>query len=326
MKLLLSLLFMVGVCVSGFLSCTEVSVNAIPPVGASGLIPVKKTLRSFSSEQELSRFLLSVLEKSRRTRRALSKLEANATAPAAPPAEADAKSKDDESITNVQHAGVDEGGIVKRHGKHLIVLRRGRLFSVAVGDGDLKPISAVDAFGQDIDPGGTWYDEMLVSGDTIVVIGYSYQRGGTEVGLFNIDPEGLISYRSTYHLRSNDYYSSRNYASRLIGSKLIFYTPLYLAPEAQDPFLTFPAVRKWHKGATQDEFRRIVSATQVYRSEAQLNSDNGLALHTVTVCDLANGGFDCKATAVIGPPGRVFYVSPDAVYIWATNWVYDAKQ
>jgi hypothetical protein len=27
-------------------------------------------------------------------------------------------------------------------------------------------------------------------------------------------------------LRSNDYYSSRNYAA-LIGSKLVFYTPLY---------------------------------------------------------------------------------------------------
>ena len=326
MKLLLSLIFMVGVCTSGFLSCADVSINAIPPVGASGLTPAKKTLPSFSSEQELSRFLRALAEKARRQRRD-AKLEAStdSLAPAATP-QGLAKEKDDESITNVQHAGVDEGGIVKLHGKHLIVLRRGRLFSVAVGDGDLKPISAVDAFGQDIDPGGTWYDEMLVSGDTIVVIGYSYQRGGTEVGLFNIDPEGRISYRSTYHLRSNDYYSSRNYASRLIGSKLIFYTPLYLAPEAQDPFLTFPAVRKWHKGATQDEFRRIVSATQVYRSEAQLNSDNGLALHTVTVCDLANGGFDCKATAVIGPPGRVFYVSPDAVYIWATSWVYDARQ
>src|SRR4029453_13844466 len=287
MKLLLSSLFLVGVCVSSFLSCTDVSLNAIPPVGASGLLPIKKTLRSFSSEQELSRFLRALAEKARRQRRD-AKLEASSDnqAPAATPQEGLAKEKDDESITNVQHAGVDEGGIVKLHGKHLIVLRRGRLFSVAVGDGDLKPISAVDAFGKDIDPGGTWYDEMLVSGDTIVVIGYSYQRGGTEVGLFNIDPEGLISYRSTYHLRSNDYYSSRTYPSGLIGSKLIFYTPLYLAPEAQDPFLTFPAVRKWHKGATQDEFRRIVSATQVYRSEAQLNSDNGLALHTVTVCDL----------------------------------------
>ncbi|HEY8226151.1 MAG TPA: beta-propeller domain-containing protein [Pyrinomonadaceae bacterium] len=324
MKVLLSLLFVSTVCISGFLSCTEVPINAIPPVGASGLAPIKKTLRSFSSEQELARFLRAVAEKARRERRGLSKLEANA--PAASPAEADAKSKDDESITNVQHAGVDEGGIVKLHGNHLVVLRRGRLFSVAVGDGDLKPISAVDAFGPDIDPGGTWYDEMLVSGDNIVVIGYSYQRGGTEIGLFNIDPDGRISYRSTYHLRSNDYYSSRNYASRLIGSKLIFYTPLYLAPEAQDPFLTFPAVRKWHKGATPEEFRRIVSATQVYRSESQLNPDSGLALHTVTVCDLANGGFDCKATAVIGPPGRVFYVSPDAVYVWATSWVYRSDQ
>ena len=89
----------------------------------------------------------------------------------------------DESITNTQHAGVDEGGIVKLHGDHLVVLRRGRLFTVAIGDNTLKPISAVDAFGPDIDPRGTWYDEMLVSTDTVAVIGYSYQRGGTEVGL-----------------------------------------------------------------------------------------------------------------------------------------------
>jgi hypothetical protein len=40
----------------------------------------------------------------------------------------------------------------------------------------------------------------------------------------------------------------------------------------------------------------------------------------VTVCDLANGGFDCQATAVIGPPGHVFYVSPDSVFVWATAW------
>ena len=47
-----------------------------------------------------------------------------AAAPAEPPASvaksADAKSgKDEESVTNVQHAGVDEGGIVKLHGDHL---------------------------------------------------------------------------------------------------------------------------------------------------------------------------------------------------------------
>ncbi|MGH9967350.1 MAG: beta-propeller domain-containing protein [Pyrinomonadaceae bacterium] len=231
-----------------------------------------------------------------------------------------------ESVTNVQHAGVDEGGIVKLHGDHLVVLRRGRLFTVKIGDDDLKPVSIVDAFGPDLNPAYTWYDEMLVSDDLIAVIGYSYERGGTEIGLFEISANGQLKYRSTYHLRSNDYYSSRNYASRLIGSKLIFYTPLYLYPGSDDPFKSFPAVREWHKGATNDEFRRIISATRVYRPEQPVNATYGLALHTVTVCDLSNGGFACDATGVIGPAGRVFYVSPDAVYVWVSEWArYDDK-
>src|SRR5204863_4923199 len=167
---------------------------------------------------------------------------------------------------------------VKLHGDHLVVLRRGRLFTIRVGEGNLQPISTVDAFGPDIDPRSTWYDEMLVSADTVVVIGYSYERGGTEVGLFQIDDAGKITYRSTYHLRSNDYYSSRNYASRLIGSKLIFYTPLYLVPYANDPLATFPAVRRWHKGATAAEFQRIVSPTRVYVPESKLTASSGLAL------------------------------------------------
>ena len=325
MKLLLSLSIALVVPIFGLLACTEVPANGIPPLGLTVAVPVKKTMRNFSSEQELARFLRELAEKSRRGRGLVSKQQEAAATPAAVANEP--QSKDDaESVTNVQHAGVDEGGIVKVHGDHLVVLRRGRLFTVAIGDGALKPISTVDAFGPDIDPNGTWYDEMLVSGDTIVVIGYSYQRGGTEVGLFNIDPTGQISYRSTYHLRSNDYYSSRNYASRLIGSKLIFYSPLYLSPYMEDPYASFPAVRRWHKGATPQEFRRIVSATQVYRPEGQLDADYGLALHTVTVCDLTNGGFECKATAVVAPPGHVFYVSPDAVYVWATSWTYRNNQ
>ena len=326
MKLLVSLLFIAGLSISGYWACTDVPIDSIPPGTASGFNPFKKTMRSFSSEEELARFLRNLAQKSRRrVAKEADGFLSQAQSPAATPAN-DAKSKDDESVTNVQHAGVDEGGIVKVHGNHLVVLRRGRLFTVAIGDGALKPISAVDAFGPDIDPSGTWYDEMLVSDDTIAVIGYSYQRGGTEVGLFNIDNAGNIAYRSTYHLRSNDYYSSRNYASRLIGNKLIFYAPLYLYPNMQDPFGTFPAVRRWHKGATASEFRRIVSATQVYRPEGDFDADYGMALHTVTVCDLANGGFDCKATAVVAPPGRVFYVSPDAVYVWATSWFYRDNQ
>lgn len=105
------------------------------------------------------------------------------------------------------------------HGDHLVILRRGRLFTVAIGDRQLRPVASIEAYGPDMSPGNAWYDEMLVSGNTLVVIGYSYQRGGTEIGVFEISRSGALAYRATYHLRSNDYYSSRNYASRLIGNE-----------------------------------------------------------------------------------------------------------
>src|ERR1044072_565322 len=305
---------------SGLLACTAATTETIPPLSQTSPIPVKKTMKAFGSEQELVRYFKELAEKYKRVQAerlesysadSVSKSAANEPAPAA---------GKEESVTNTQHAGVDEGGIVKVHGDHLVVLRRGRLFTVAIGDQALKPISNIDAFAPDIDPGRTWYDEMLISGNTVVVIGYSYERGGTEGGLFDITNEGRRSYRSTYHLRSNDYYSSRNYASRLIGSKLIFYAPQYLFAGAADPFLSFPAVRTWHKGQTPTEFQRITPATRVYRPESQISLGYVTALHTVTVCDLANGGFDCQATAVIGPRGHVFYVAPDSLFVWASAW------
>jgi hypothetical protein len=293
----------------------------------------RKTLAAFSSEAELSGFLrdLRSAQQAERNRwqeqaQAYGEAEsAGAPPPPAPPpgqaapaaTSAPSPAKDDaESVTNVQHAGVDEGGIVKLHRNHLVVLRRGRLFTIEIGNGELTPISNIDAFGPGIDPSGTWYDEMLVANDAIVVIGYSYQRGGTELGLFDIDQHGRLSYRATYHLRSNDYYSSRNYASRLIGSKLVFYTPLYLSLDGDDLYRSFPALRKWRPGASDGDFRRIVSATRVYRP---VIASPSLTLHTVTVCDLARPELSCEASAVLGPEGRVFYVSPGSVYVWVTD-------
>jgi Beta propeller domain len=309
---------------SAMVGCGQGVAVQDPPVNANrGNAQPKKTLRAFSSEQELTAYFRRIAEESKRELRRAAK-----PAPAAESAQAtaDAKAEGEESVTNVQHAGVDEGGIVKLHGDHLVVLRRGRLFTVAVGDGALKPVSAVDAFGPDIDPRNTWYDEMLISGDRVVVIGYSYERGGTEIGLFDIDREGHLEYSATYHLRSNDYYSSRNYSSRLIGDKLVFYTPLYVWPGSEDPFKSFPSLRKWRKGADESEFKRIVSASHVYRPERRQRFHSGMALHTVTVCDLARSDFACEATAVLGASGRVFYVSPNSVYVWTTDWSFSEAQ
>ncbi|GJG86278.1 hypothetical protein tb265_14590 [Gemmatimonadetes bacterium T265] len=226
------------------------------------------------------------------------------------------------SLTNVQHAGVDEGGIVKRHGDHLVILRRGRLFTVAVGGGALRPVAAVDAFGPGINPQSDWYDELLVSRDRVVVVGYSYARGGTEFGVFEIDDAGQLRYRATYELRSNDYYSSRNYASRLIGTRLIFYSPLALRRDGRDLLASLPAMRRWDGGAGQ--FRPITTPRHVYRPARPLAPGEQAMLHTVTVCDLASTDVGCEARVVIGPSERVTYVSPSAVYLWTTDgWTGD---
>lgn len=336
MKALILSLFATAFLISTNTSCANAPVsNTAPANTSSQKTTPKKTLRAFRSDQELAGYFKEVAAEQKREQARwreqqqqqsanTSSYDSQATPNSTPaqsstPAKSASDEKSGESVTNVQHAGVDEGGIVKVHGDHLLMLRRGRLFTVAIGDGALRPISAVDAFGPEIDPADTWYDELLVSGDTVVVIGYSYERGGTEIGLFNIDAAGKLSYRSTYHLRSNDYYSSRNYASRLIGSKLIFYTPLSLSPGDENPLESFPALRKWHKGAKPSEFKRIVAATRVYRPEQRSGSTGELALHTVTVCDLSRGDLTCEATAVVGAPGRVFYVSPESVYVWTSD-------
>jgi len=309
--------------------------TALPAAGAAPATAPKRTLTAFASESELADLLKGWSEDAQQRRRD-AELRRQAAqpaagmlsqaAPASPPAakaEAAAKEADAgmaDAVTNVQHAGVDEGGIVKVHGDHLVILRRGRLFTVAIGDRQLEPVSAIDAFGPGIEPRGAWYDEMLIAGDTIVVIGYSYARGGTEVGLFGISRAGALAYQGTYHLRSNDYYSSRNYASRLIGTKLVFYSPLFLNPYAADPYASFPAMRRWRAGATAAEFKRIAPATRIYRTDEPIDPFAGVALHSVTVCELAQPELECESTAVLGPPGRVFYVSSSAVFVWTTTW------
>lgn len=298
---------------------------------ASSATAPRKTLTAYAGERELSNFLKTMAEEVKRrrerdnARQAAKPSSAPAPAPAGSVQNAAKALANEESVTNVQHAGVDEGGIVKVHGDHLVILRRGRLFTVLIAEQELKPAAFVDAFAPDVDPSGTWYDEMLISGNTIIVIGYSYARGGTEISLFDISRSGQLTHKGTYHLRSNDYYSSRNYASRLIGSKLIFYTPLYLNLWNGDPYASFPAFRKWRTGATPAEFKRIAPATRIYRTDEPLDPFAGIALHTVTICDLAQVELSCESTAVLGASGRVFYVSPKSVFVWTTSWLRDGK-
>jgi hypothetical protein len=226
------------------------------------------------------------------------------------------------NITNNQEANVDEGDIVKTNGDILVILRRGRLFTVSLAGGRIRPVDMINAFPPGISGEDDWYDEMLLHGDWVVVVGYSYERGGTEINRFRLDPAGHLRFVDSYHLKSNDYYSDRNYASRLIGTRLIFYSPLELNWN-EDPLEVLPGLRRWRPGDDEHKpFRRIAAASQIYiaprmRGDRDARVD---ALHSVTSCNLVAPVLDCSAVAVLGPESRTFYVSANAVYLWVSDW------
>lgn len=313
---------------------------ALSPIFAANRVPAG--MASFKSEQELKYFFKARREALRRDRLTKSNtslvppLSVPVPALAAPPVAADnapapivtAKSLADAveapNITNRQEADVDEGGIVKVHGDHLVILRRGRFFTVSVADKAMKPIAQIDAFPPGTSGQGAWYDEMLISGNRVIVIGYSYARGGTEVSRFKVSSAGELAYEDTHHLRSDDYYSSRNYASRMIGSKLIFYTPLSFWED--DYAGHMPGVRRW-TGTNQGRFVRTAPSTRIYMAEPvrrRIDADIS-TLHSVTICDLAAADLACKSTGVLGSYARNFYVSGQAVYIWVDAAFYNAR-
>jgi hypothetical protein len=254
---------------------------------------------------------------------------ADSPAPAAEKAEA-TSGAGDSSITNVQEAGVDEGDIVKVYGDYLVVLRRGRIFSVHLRDQFktvLQPVSKVDAYPQGFSKGG-WYDEMLIYKNRIVVVGYSYAMNATEIGLFQIDEMGRIRHLSTHFVDSNDYYSSRNYASRLVDGNLVFYMPYYMFSWTYEggvsqQVVSLPKVRRWTTGNETTEGKDLLSKTDVYRP---VQPTMYPTLHTVARCNLESDDLDCSAKAVLGPYSRTFYVSPDAIYVWVSPEYYYGPQ
>ncbi len=296
------------------IAALAMSLAAVPAFAA--------TLTHFQSETQLRTYLKRVREAARHranpmpppppsaeTFEAVVVTGARAPAPNAAP-----------SITNNQEANVDEGDIVKQHGDTMVVLRRGRLFTVSLAGGQMRPVDRIDAYPPGVNADGDWYDEMLISGDTIVVIGYSYARGGTEINRFHIGRDGHLAFVDAHQLRSNDYYSSRNYASRLVGHTLILYAPRYIAFD--DPMTALPALRRWTPKSGGGTFERVATAREVYLPPG-LPDEQIDAVHTVVSCDVTAPDLRCKATSVLGPDGRTFYVSEHAVYVWLSPYWFE---
>jgi len=236
-------------------------------------------------------------------------------------------------ITNNQMQGVDEGDIVKQIGQYLLVLQDGRIFVIDTRARDGRRLALSDRMNVYRDPAAyMWYDEMLVFGDRVLITGYSYQQRATELSVFRLDmASGRLARQGVFYMSSNDYYSSTNYASRLVGDNLVVYTPFNVYAMTRPDF-RWPMVRRWVEGedrlAADRRSRPLFDAGQIYRP---VRSSGDLpTVHTVSVCPLgdvdAGRDLQCRTTAFVGPSQAQWYVTEQDAYLWTTDYNYSSAR
>lgn len=305
-------------------------------------------MEEFSSTDELKAAMTEILER-RETRRKKQQEQAEDLAALQEEAPAGADSmamggeslspeQDNEAITNVQEQGVDEGGIVKNIGDHLVVLRRKRLFTVDVAEsGETTEVDSLRVAPSEELNDNVWYDEVLVRGDRIYVIGYRYRiwvdnsisRGGfsgaTEVTSFTMDRSGNLKRGESTFFESNDYFSTNNYTGRLVDGQLIFYLPYHnLEASLDEPIPEFPRFLEHERENRFTTKEPLFEATDVVRP---IDLPERPSFHTVVQCELPDDmGLDCEATSLMSDRGREFYVSPTRVYLWSGDHVLAISQ
>ena len=224
-------------------------------------------------------------------------------------------SSSSESITNNQEVGVDEGDIVKRVGEYLILLRRGRLFSVEIGDESGDPIRLIDR--QDVFPfdypHDAWYDELLVVGSRLVVLGYSYETRAMEIAVFEVDWRGRVSHVDSYALRSNDYWSTDNYGGRLVDGELVFYMPIDIRSLSRGDGRLWPTYARFSEEGIEDSWSPLVREMEIVKpTQAGLPT----TIHAVVKCGFDGLELECAASGLVGDWNATHYVSREAVYLW----------
>ncbi len=245
---------------------------------------------------------------------------------------------------------VEEGDIIKQIDHYLLILQDGRIFVIDMNAGGLarrpgRELRLTDRMNvyRYVDRNSardTWYDEMLVSGDRILVTGYSYDAQASELAVFRLDRRtGRLRREGVFRIASNDYYSTTGYATRLIGDNLVVYTPFRIG-DMDDEDVTWPLVRPWR---TEDDARErawLERRGRDFRTPREPLPDNGPPLlrgaeiyrpveridepvvHAVSVCPLAGAGrgvLVCRSTAVVAPMVREYYVTADHTYLWTGN-------
>ena len=213
--------------------------------------------------------------------------------------------------------GVDAGDMAQAVGDHLVILRRGRLFSISTTGDDLRVVQSIDAFAPGAIALRDWTRQMFVVGDTVAVVAFSAARGGTEVSRFRVSPAGALSWIDTHQLHRGS--PDDTAEARVVDGHLVFYAAGGFDHEGGgDPLEALPTVGRWSPDGAAMAGERMVDAGEVFVPAPLMATGAGgrLSQVSVTRCDLAAAVLACDATVALAPWTRQFHVARDAVYVW----------
>ncbi len=225
-------------------------------------------------------------------------------------------------ITNNQVAGVDEGDIIKFYNEILVILRKGKLYSINIGDvysQELIKIDEINAFSPDWEH-DAYFDEILIDEGVILVLGYNYDYDSSEIIRFEISDAGNFKYLDNYLIKSGDYYDDENYASRLFNHQYTTYIPIELYTNI--PFSEqLPKIAKVPKGfhwAEKDlSWENLIDVDDIYYP---IQSVLDPVLHSFITCPLNKQELYCDAVGIIGSSSNLSYNNSENVYLWVSAW------
>ncbi len=230
----------------------------------------------------------------------------------------------DVGITNNQITGVDEGDIVKLSGDYLLMLRRGKLSSIAIQNGGVDTLVHVDTVNAfpDFWRYDTWYDEMLVVENTVLVLGYNYDLGASEIHRLKLEPTGKLVYLDGHLFKSGDYYDSENYAARIKSGKLVFYMPTPLLQWSwngtDNESIGWPkTIKISDRSMNWRDWIDVVKPSEVFKPVRPALDPT---LHTFVSCSVTSPELSCNGVSFISETRAEYFVSNDHIYLWSRNW------
>ncbi len=226
-----------------------------------------------------------------------------------------------ESVTNTQEAGVDEGGLVKRVGDFLLVLRDGVLYSVRIVRDGREVLELADALAVNMEDDGedVWYDEILSYRSTVLLLGFNYgsDPAVAEMVVFDVSPDGRLQRQSRLWLGTEDYFSSENYGARLIGDRLLLSLRQNLSLDDEPE-----AVMRWQRrDAVRPRWQPLLDLGELHLPVFDLEWPIIHALLSCSVEGLRHGDLACDRFGVVGNYFATVYASLQAAYLaLAHSW------